>query len=194
MRLDQFRRALSHYITDPAASFLAKIQVSPDGLTWAGFVIMAVAAWLVSQENLIWGGVLILLAGLCDMLDGALARKTGKVSRFGAILDSTLDRAGEGVLSLGIMFLFLNRSSEGGVMLAGASLLAAQLVSYIRARAETQGVSGVVGIFTRVERVIVLAVGLLVNQLEIALGVILVLSLVTIVQRLIFSYKQTKHI
>lgn len=192
--LDKVRRSLSRYIVDPVVSLLAGTGISPNGLTWAGLGITILATWLVTQERLVIAGVMLLLAGFCDMLDGALARKTERVSRFGAVLDSTLDRVGEGIVILGIMSLFLGHSRDVGVMLAGATLLVTQLVSYIRARTETQGIYGVVGIFTRVERVIVMVIGLLTNQLEIALGIILVFSLVTVIQRLLFSYQQTKRI
>jgi CDP-diacylglycerol--glycerol-3-phosphate 3-phosphatidyltransferase len=126
------------------------------------------------------------------MLDGALARRTNRVTHFGALLDSTLDRLAEGGLLLAILFLFAQEGSTIGVLLAGGVLIASLLVSYIRARAEALGLECTVGLFTRPERVIVLALGLLLGGLEIALSIIAALSLLTVGQRLVYVWHQVK--
>lgn len=137
-------------------------------------------------------GVLVLVAGFLDMLDGALARGTGRVTRFGAVLDSTLDRLSEAALLLGILFLFAAEARLAAVLLVGITLTGSQLVSYIRARAEALGLEPRAGLFTRPERVIVLALGLLLNQLVIALVVIAVFSFFTVGQRLVDVHRQLK--
>jgi CDP-diacylglycerol--glycerol-3-phosphate 3-phosphatidyltransferase len=134
------------------------------------------------------------VAGFFDILDGALARITQRVTSFGAVLDATLDRLSEGVILLAIMAVYAFRPLLLGVLLAGATLILSQLVSYIRARAEAQGLECKVGIFTRAERVIVLALGLLLSHfapaLLIALGVMAVFSLVTVIQRVVHVWRQ----
>ena len=139
---------------------------------------------------------MVLAAGFFDMLDGALARYTNKVTRFGAVLDSTLDRLSEAVLLLGILVLYAREQSVALILLVGAALIGSLLVSYIRERAEALGLECQVGFFTRPERVVVLALGLLLNQffeaLAIALAIVVVLSFFTVGHRLIHVWQQTK--
>jgi len=139
---------------------------------------------------------MVLFAGLFDMLDGALARLTNRITRFGAILDSILDRIAETILLLGILILYVREQSTLGVLLVGVALPGSLLVSYVRARAEAASLECEVGLFTRVERVIVLALGLLLSQIDYALmaalGIIALFSLLTIGQRLLHVRQQMK--
>ena len=192
-RLSRFRKALARYFAKPIVPILARMPVTPSALTWSGFALAVAAAVLIAMGYLLAGGAVVLFAGFFDTLDGALARGTNRVTRFGAILDSTLDRLSEGVLLLGILILLAREESTLGVLLAGAALIASFMVSYIRARAEAQGLECTVGLFTRPERVIVLALGLLLNGLEIALAIIAALSLVTAGQRLVHVWRQAKN-
>jgi CDP-diacylglycerol--glycerol-3-phosphate 3-phosphatidyltransferase len=152
------------------------------------------AAALIVTVNFLAAAFVFLVAGLLDILDGALARQTNRVTRFGAILDSTLDRLAEGVVLLGILFFYADEVSISGILLTGTVMLTSLLVSYIKARAEAVGIECTVGIFTRPERIIVLTLGLLINQLEIALSVIAAFSLFTIGQRLAYVWGQIKRI
>jgi CDP-diacylglycerol--glycerol-3-phosphate 3-phosphatidyltransferase len=158
-----------------------------------GFVVTVGAAVLIATDYLLLAGLVVLVAGLFDMLDGALARRTNRVTRFGAVLDSTLDRLSEGVLLLGILFLFAREGSTIGILLAGGVLITSMLVSYIRARAEALDIECTAGLFTRPERVIVLVLGLMLNQIEIALAIITTLSLFTIGQRLTLVWRYTRN-
>jgi CDP-diacylglycerol--glycerol-3-phosphate 3-phosphatidyltransferase len=185
-----WRRSISVRFTTPVARLLAHTPVTPDFLTWLGFLLTCGAAALVSTHHLLWGGIGVLVAGLMDIFDGALARQTERVSRFGAILDSTLDRLSEGVVLLGIIFVLTRDDSELGAVLAGATLMISFSVSYIRARAEGMGVECTEGWFTRTERVIVIALGLILNQIIIALAVVSVLSLITAAQRLFVAWRK----
>jgi len=185
-----WRRSISVRFTTPVARLLAHTPVTPDFLTWLGFLLTCGAAALVSTHHLLWGGIGVLVAGLMDIFDGALARQTERVSRFGAILDSTLDRLSEGVVLLGIIFVLARDDSELGAVLAGATLMLSFSVSYIRARAEGMGVECTEGWFTRTERVIVIALGLILNQIIIALAVVSVLSLITAAQRLFVAWRK----
>ncbi len=130
------------------------------------------------------------------MLDGALARFTDRITRFGAILDSTLDRLGEVAVLLGILIFFVRELSTPGILVVGFTLPGALLVSYLRARAEAAGLIGEVGFFTRTERVIILALGLLLSSIDYALitslGIIAFFSYLTVIQRLIHAWRQTK--
>jgi CDP-diacylglycerol--glycerol-3-phosphate 3-phosphatidyltransferase len=148
---------------------------------------------LIATGNLAAGGGVVLFAGFMDMLDGALARRTGRVTRFGGVLDSTIDRIAEGLLLLGIMYLYADEGSTSGVLLTGGVLLSSLLVSYIRSRAEAAGIECLVGLFTRPERVILLALGLFINQLFIALAVIAAGSTFTVAQRLFHVWRQVKE-
>ncbi len=125
-----------------------------------------------------------------DLLDGALARHTDRSTRFGAILDSTLDRFSESLLLISILFIYARDGAVYEVVIVGAVLVASLMVSYIRARAEALGVDCQVGLFTRAERVVVLALGLLLSQfsyaLMIALIIIIVFSNITIFQRVLY--------
>ncbi len=192
LSLWQLRKTLAERLTEPTIRFLARTSITPSTVTWLGFIVAVVAAALIAGGNLVAAGVLVLVAGSLDMLDGALARGTGRVTRFGAILDSTLDRLSEAALLIGILVLFAAEARLAAVLLVGITLTGSQLVSYIRARAEALGLEARVGLFTRPERVIVLALGLLLNQLVIALVVITVLSFFTVGQRLVYVRRQLK--
>ncbi len=154
------------------------------------------AALLIVNGQLLAAGLVVLVAGYFDILDGALARYTNRTSRFGAVLDSILDRLSEGVLLLGILVLYAGEQSAVMVVLVGLTLLGSLLVSYIRARAEAAGLECRVGLFTRTERVIVLTLGLLLshlaNALAIALAIIVVFSFITVGQRLVYVWQQTR--
>jgi len=186
------RKVLSYYSTDPIVRVLARTPITPNAVTCFSFILAAGAAALIATRNLLAAGFVVLIAGLFDMLDGALARYTNRVTSFGAVLDSTLDRLAEGVLLLGILFLYAEEGSTSGVLLVGGVLIVSLLVSYIRARAEATGIECTVGLFTRPERVIVLALGLFLNQLMIALAIIAAFSLFTVGQRLYHVWRQLK--
>jgi CDP-diacylglycerol--glycerol-3-phosphate 3-phosphatidyltransferase len=190
--LTQLRKTLAERLTGRMVRLLAKTPITPSSLTWFGFVLSVAAAVFIAGDNLIAAGVLLLLGGFFDMLDGALARHTEQVTRFGAMLDSTLDRLSEAALLVGVLVLWASEDYPVGILLAGITLTASLLVSYIRARAEALGLECHSGIFTRPERVIVLALGLLTDQLFMALIIIVALSLFTILQRLVSIRRQLK--
>jgi CDP-diacylglycerol--glycerol-3-phosphate 3-phosphatidyltransferase len=168
----------------------------PNTVTWIGFGITVIAGALVVTEHLLAAGIVVLVAGLFDMLDGALARITGKVTRFGAILDSTLDRISEAVLLLSLLAIFAEGQQVTECILVGVALLGSFMVSYIRARMEGLGIECKAGLFTRPERVIVLALGLLLSQfnyaLLIALAVITFFSWLTVVERMAYAWRKLK--
>ena len=185
------RRTVGNYLTQPAVRFLARISITPSIITWFGFLLAVGAAALIVTGHLFAAGFVVLFAGFFDMLDGALARYTNQTTCFGAVLDSTLDRLSEAVLLIGIL-LYVGNQSLVAVLLVFFALFGSLLVSYIRARAEALDLECQVGLFTRAERVIVLALGLLLNQIVIALAIIVVFSFFTFGQRLIYVWQQTR--
>ena len=195
MTLVRIRKDISSRLTQPLVQVLAHTSVTPNALTWIGFWITVVAAVLIATGHLFSGGWVVLLAGAFDMLDGALARYKGRTTVFGSALDSTLDRLSEAFILLSIMAWYIQADFGWYAVLAGGTLVGSFMVSYIRARAEGLGLELKEGFFTRSERVIVLALGLLLSYwgiiLIIALGVILVLSFITAGQRLFLVWQKT---
>jgi CDP-diacylglycerol--glycerol-3-phosphate 3-phosphatidyltransferase len=185
---------LASRFAEPLVRVLARTPVTPNALSWSGFILALGAAALVIIGYPLAAGVVVLVAGFFDILDGALARHIKKVTPFGAVLDATLDRLSEAVILLAIMAVYAVQQSLLGVLVVGAALILSQLVSYIRARAEAQGLECKVGIFTRAERVVILALGLLLSYftpaLIIALAIIVVFSLVTVIQRVVYVWRQ----
>jgi len=195
-KLDEFRKTAADYLTRPAVRLLSKTSITPNAITWFGFLLSIGAAILIGTGYLFAAGFVVLVAGLFDLLDGALARHTNQATHFGAVLDSTLDRIAETIILLGVLILYIREQSTLGILLVGIALPSSQMVSYIRARAEAAGLECRVGLFTRGERVIVLALGLLLSRIDyaliIALSVIVLFSLFTAGQRLLHVWHQRK--
>ena len=194
--LEGARRTLGKYFTGPIVTVLEKTHITPNTITVIGLLITIAAAVLVAFKHPFAAGFVVLFAGLFDMLDGALARRTGRVTKFGGVLDSTLDRVSEAVVLIGIAVFYTNQQSTWGVALAAVTMMSSQLVSYIRAKAEAMNINCEIGLFTRPERVVILSLGLLLSKfnyvLLIALAIIAVLSLFTAGQRLFFVRKKIK--
>ena len=194
------RKTVAHYLTQPAVRLLARTPIAPDAISWFGFLVTVGAAALIISGHLFAAAFVVLLAGFFDILDGALARSTNRTTQFGAILDSTLDRLSEAVSLLGILVFYILTPSEPPVIVAllvTLAMIGSFMVSYIRARAEAAGLECQGGLFTRAERVIVLALGLLLSQIDYALitalAIIVVFSFITVSQRLVYVWQQTKN-
>jgi len=196
IKLPEVRRTAAYHLTQPVVKLIARTSITPNAISWVGFFITVCAAVLIITDHLFTAGIVVLLAGFFDILDGALARHTGRVSNFGALLDSTLDRLAEAVLLLGILVIYARDQSLAPIIIVFVALVGSIMVSYIRARAEASGMECKVGIFTRAERVFVLALGLLLSQvfnaLLIALAIIVVFSFYTVGQRIFYVWQQTK--
>ena len=195
-KLFGIRKSVAYYLTRPAVRLLARTSITPNAITWFGFLLAVGAAALIITGHLFAAGFVVLVAGFFDLLDGALARHINQTTRFGAVLDSMLDRLSEAVLLFGILLLYARDLSIIPILLVCLALLGGLLVSYIRAKAEALGMECQVGLFTRAERVVVLALGLLLNQiayaLVTALAIIVVFSFFTVGQRLLYVWQQTK--
>ena len=188
-RRERFRAAGLRYIETPGAKFFRAIRFTPNGITVLGFLITVVSAYLVGAGWLVAGGIVFLFAGGLDLMDGALARLTGKVTPFGALLDSVFDRLSEAALFVGIAVYALRAgfSEDRQVFFITVLLLAlifSQGVSYLRARGEGLGVFTKSGLMTRPERVVLLGAGLIAGQIEWFLLAIAAVSCFTLFQRL----------
>ncbi len=195
-KLDRTRRVISEYVTQPPVKLLARTPITPNTITWIGFCIAVGAAVLITTDHLFAAGWLVLFAGVFDMLDGSLARMTNKITRFGGVLDSTLDRLSEAVLLLGLLVVFARQQLVNESLLVGIVMLGSLMVSYLRSRIEAIGIECKTGIFTRPERVVILALGLLLSRFDyalvIALAIIAFFSFFTVGQRLHYAWRQTR--
>ncbi len=192
--LGGIRDTLAGWIIKPLAPVLSKSRLTPNSLTVIGLAVNGFAAGAIATRHLLLGGFLILFSGLFDLLDGALARLTKQATSFGALLDSTADRVSEAVLFFGLLFLFVKESSVLGVFLVFLAMVGSFLISYIRARAEGLGIACQVGLFTRAERVILLALGLIFKQILVALLILVVIAFITVGQRLLYVWHQANRI
>jgi CDP-diacylglycerol--glycerol-3-phosphate 3-phosphatidyltransferase len=136
------------------------------------------------MRQFFWSGIVMLLGSLIDSLDGAVARLSGGSTIFGAMLDSALDRLSEGVVLIGLVYISSTDGNPVDAALAGVALLFSFMVSYVRARAEGLGIQCSEGWFTRAERVVILALGLITGYVMPALALVAALSIFTFLQRL----------
>lgn len=170
----------------PVAVLLSALGLRPNHLTGLGVVLTAAAALLLILERLPAAGVVWLLASSMDLLDGVLARHQGRASTYGAFLDSTFDRVAEGLLLAAIVYFLARHGESADAAIAVVALLGSFLISYTRARAEGLGLACNVGLATRPERVLILALGLLLGALSLAVYVLAALTLITSLQRITY--------
>jgi phosphatidylglycerophosphate synthase len=178
---------------DPIGQALARTGVSPNVLTTVGCLLNFGVAAVIALGYLNLGGALILVAGAFDMLDGALARASGKATTFGAFLDSTLDRYSEAAIFLGIFVEAALRADLQVQLLTYAAAIGSLMVSYARARAEGLGLRSSVGLFQRPERVVLLGVGLIFGLEVYALWILAVLTNVTALHRILHVRRLTEN-
>ncbi len=182
-------------ILDPIAAFFLRLGLKPNTMTLAGLGINILGAAFLSQGWMTTGGLLVLLAGPFDGLDGTMARQLGQVSKFGAFVDSVTDRWSEMLIFLGLLYYYLRHDSpESAVacILVFVATMGSVMVSYTKARAEALGFDCNVGVLTRMERFLVLAPLLIVRQPYIALWIIAVLANVTAIQRALYVRQQAR--
>ncbi len=184
-------RKYLRFLYEPPARLFSTLGVSPNVVTVIGFLLMVGIAIVLAQGYFFVGGLLIIVAAIFDAVDGSLARMMGQTSRFGAFLDSTLDRYSEAMIFLGLFIHLSTKNQTIGLILIYATVVGSLMVSYARARAEGIGVPLKDGMFTRFERVFLLVVGLLFNQLTIVLWILAVFSNLTAVQRMYLVWRIT---
>lgn len=216
---DSFRQRVRG-LAMPVALAFGRLGLTPNALTVIGFVGTAAAAYAAATQAWLVAGVLVIVFGIFDLFDGALARATGKASKFGAFLDSTLDRTGESLVLAGVAVGCAVGGFIPGVLLTGLAATFASGVTYTRAKAESLGLHGEVGVAPRPERLAILASGLVLcgsfgglptgrpwgdavltawgwfypssgqPWLALALGLIALLSAITVLQRILHVRRQ----
>jgi CDP-diacylglycerol---glycerol-3-phosphate 3-phosphatidyltransferase len=207
---------------EPVALFLGRLGLTPDALTLIGFAISVGGAALLAAQAWLLGGLVVFAGALFDMLDGTLARATGRASKLGAFMDSVFDRWGEGIVYVGIAWGTAVAEAPLGAVLAAAAMASAFMVSYTRAKSEGLGFSAgtgmaAVGLAPREVRIVILAAGLVAAGalgaftpvqcikapcppmvgdgglvLYGALGLIAVLATITTIQRILHTRAQAR--
>ena len=190
--LTEIARKYSRYILEPLARSISSLGVTPNILSIVGFLLTVGVAAVLSLGHLRLGGVLVVVAAGFDALDGTLARITERTSRFGAFLDSTLDRLSEAVIFLGLFLYYINRGDQVELILIYGTVVGSLMVSYARARAEGIGVMLKDGFLTRFERVGLLVIGLVFNFLGFVLWFLAIFTNVTAVQRMWLVWRTTR--
>ena len=164
---------------------VGRTGLTPNMVSLLGFGGNLLAAYLVTQEMLLAAGIVYLVFSALDFVDGAVARATGLVSKFGAVFDAVLDRASEAIVLAACAWYFADRGEHVQAAVAYAGLFGSIAVSYMRARAEIHGLSMREGLFRRQERVLLLGLGLLFNGLTVVIWALAVLANVTALQRFV---------
>ncbi len=180
---------LGHIFDKPLRRVAQRIPLGPNALTVIGFLVTVGAAFAIPY-NLTLGGILILIGSTFDMLDGIVARATGKVTKFGAFLDSVLDRYSDAFLFLAIAWYLAGNNNHVGAFLSIGTLVGSFLISYARARAEGIGESCQNGLLERPERIIMLIFATLTGFLVPVLWVMLFLTHITVLQRVFHIWKK----
>jgi phosphatidylglycerophosphate synthase len=192
-------------IFEPIALAMGRAGLTPNALTLIGFAITTIGAVLVGLELWIIGGLVVFFGGVFDMFDGTLARATGQASPLGAFMDSVFDKLGEIIVFLGVIAgMQAAGATRVPILVAAAAMGAAIMVSYARAKSDGLGYSSgmglaAVGIMPREVRLVIISIGIVlsgtgigISSIEFALGVILVGSVLTVVQRILFVRSQAR--
>jgi len=188
----RLRTTVSRGLT-PIARVLQKAGVGPDGLTAMGLALSVLTALLVASGHLLWGVVGLTLSGLVDLLDGSVARTSGRVSPRGSFFDSVADRVSDALVFGGVAW-YLGRTSSRLPVLALAAVALAMLISYERAKAEALGYEARGGLMERAERMVLLGIGLTFDVLVPVLWIMVTLMAVTAVQRFVMVWRQASDL
>lgn len=191
MLTELFKERTNRALEGPVR-LMARGGLNPNVLTITGLVLNVFVGSVIALGSEFVGGFLVLFAGLFDMLDGSLARLSGRTSRFGALLDSVVDRFSEAAILAGPLLLYLSRGWTVEVLLIFAVLTGSFMVSYVRARAEGLGIECEVGLVARPERVILLALGLIFSQMVPVLVLLAALTHFTVIQRVWHVWQKAK--
>ncbi|HKE29946.1 MAG TPA: CDP-alcohol phosphatidyltransferase family protein [Bryobacteraceae bacterium] len=179
-------------IIDRIVRWLALSRIHPNVLTFFGLVINTWAAFLFAQGNFRWAAAVVIGAGLFDMVDGRVARETNRVTRFGGFFDSVIDRYSDLALLMGLLVYYGSIGRPGYVILTGVVMTGSVMISYTRARAENVIPKCKVGFLERPERVVLIIIGGLFERMAPVLWVIAVLSNLTVIHRMIYTWRECK--
>ncbi|BBL80702.1 CDP-diacylglycerol--inositol 3-phosphatidyltransferase [Rubrobacter xylanophilus] len=178
-------------LLNPLVRVLSRLRVRPNTLTVTGWVLSVAAAILFGAGYVRLAGAVMLLGGLFDALDGAVARESNRMSSFGAFLDSTLDRLSEAAIFVGMIFLYATRDHPYLALLAATAMTFSLLTSYTRARAEGLGMECRVGILERAGRVVLLSAFSILGLLWVGLALVASGALITTLQRILHVRRST---
>jgi CDP-diacylglycerol--glycerol-3-phosphate 3-phosphatidyltransferase len=181
-------------IIDRIVRWLALSRIHPNVLTFIGLVINIGAAWLFATGWFRWAGVVVIGAGLFDMVDGRVARATSQVTRFGGFFDSVIDRYSDLALYMGLLVYYASINRFFYIVLTAIVMTGSVMVSYTRARAENVIPKCKVGFLERPERIVLIILGALGNRMAAVLWVIAVLSNLTVIHRMIHTWQECKRL
>jgi CDP-diacylglycerol--glycerol-3-phosphate 3-phosphatidyltransferase len=182
-----FGSAINHIVR-----WLALSKIHPNVLTFLGLLINIWAAWLFARGSFTWAGVVVIGAGLFDMVDGRVARVTDQVTRFGGFFDSVLDRYSDLALYMGLLVFYASINRFFYIVLTAIVMTGSVMVSYTRARAENSIPKCKVGFLERPERVVLIIIGALFDRMAPVLWVIAVLSTLTVIHRMRYTWTRTQ--
>jgi CDP-diacylglycerol--glycerol-3-phosphate 3-phosphatidyltransferase len=185
-------RAAFRPLVEGVARGVMRLGLGADILTVLGALVTGAAGYFAARGQYVMAGLVIALGGPFDALDGTVARLRGSETRFGAMLDSTLDRYAEALIFVGLGYHMARGGQWVGLILSFVALFGSVMVSYSRARSEGLGVANKGGLMSRVERLVVLALALLTGQVMIGLWLLAILTHVTVAQRVWRVYRATR--
>ncbi len=179
---------------DRIVRWLALSRIHPNVLTFIGLVINIVAAWLFARGRFLEAGLVVIGAGLFDMVDGRVARATDRVTRFGGFFDSVLDRYSDLALFMGLLVYYASINRFFYIVLTAIVMTGSVMVSYTRARAENSIPKCKVGFLERPERVVLIIIGALFHHMAQVLWVIAVFSNITVAHRMIYTWQEARRL
>jgi CDP-diacylglycerol---glycerol-3-phosphate 3-phosphatidyltransferase len=190
----RFIGKLCKTLLDLIVAFVAFLGINPNLLTFMGFLITVGAAFYFARGKFLEAGLVIIFAGIFDMLDGRVARITNSVTKFGAFFDSVLDRYSDIVMLLGLMIYYSKAQRLSYMVLSGVVMMGAVMTSYTRARAESLIPLCKVGFLERPERLVLLIVGALSNRMAPVLWVMAILSNLTVIHRIMYTWREASKL
>lgn len=180
-------------VLDPIGAFFNRLGLMPNTMTILGLVGNTIGAYFLAQGHMTIGGLIVLIMGPIDALDGTMARLRGMAGNFGAFVDSVTDRYSELVIFLGLLYHYTQTQDQLALLLVYLSAAGSVLVSYVRSRGQSLGWDTKVGVLTRMERYLVLAPSLIFNIPIVGLWVIAILANLTAVQRILDVRSRAYH-
>ena len=181
-------------VIDRIVRWLALSRIHPNVLTFIGLVINIWAAWLLAQGKFRWAGVVVIGAGLFDMVDGRVARATSQVTRFGGFFDSVIDRYSDLALYMGLLVYYASINRFFYIVLTAIVMTGSVMTSYTRARAENVIPRCKVGFLERPERIVLIIIGALFLRMAPVLWVIAVFSNLTVIHRMIYTWQEATRL
>jgi CDP-diacylglycerol--glycerol-3-phosphate 3-phosphatidyltransferase len=169
------------------------LRIHPNVLTFVGVLINIAAGWALALGKFVTAGVIMVIANIFDFIDGKVAHETGEVTRFGGFWDSVIDRFSDLALFIGLIYLYSELGRSDYVLITAIAMMFATMTSYTRARAESLIAKCKVGFMERPERIVLFMIGAFTNRMAAVMWVILVLSVFTVADRIIYTYRELRE-